>query len=95
VFGTQLSLGIDEAIESLARDAQLLAHVADLGVTLGQSGLSEPQLGGRHRVGPDAVATTRPRATYKLSHNHILFGRQRTARNRVAAARLFRPGFDS
>jgi hypothetical protein len=30
--GAQFPLGIDEAVESLARDAQLLAQVADLGV---------------------------------------------------------------
>ena len=31
--GTQLPLGIDEAVEGLARDAQLLAQVADLSPT--------------------------------------------------------------
>jgi len=59
--GAQLALGIDEAVKRLTRDAKFRAQVADLGVTIGHSGLRQAKLGRRHRVGPAAVAPSRPR----------------------------------
>ena len=57
-IGAQLPLGIDEAVEGLACDAQLLAQVADRGIPLGHGRLRQAQLGRRHGVGPPALAAT-------------------------------------
>jgi hypothetical protein len=56
--GTERVVSSNEAVERLARDAQLRAQVADLGVTLGHCCLRQAELGRRHRVGTAAVATT-------------------------------------
>src|SRR5262249_8664032 len=55
---SQLALGADEAVERLARNAQLLAQVTNLGVALGHGGLRQAQLSGCHRIGPAALAAT-------------------------------------